>query len=135
MIEFLMIILIWHGLNTPDQIHDPPSLEHNYRAAKYACLIDLAMVQDLLPLGIVSNFMTYQYYIQYGENTTIQILVPPPEKEYLPVRIQTWNYATDAYTEQYIFNHIRKYRMSTDSISFSIEESMGIVKDLCDTND
>jgi len=125
---------MWLRLSDPSQAKLLPTLDPDYRAAKYSCLIDLSIVQDLLPLGIVSNFMSYQYYIQYGENTMIQILVPPADKEYLPVRIQTWNYSTDTYTEEYIFNHIKKYRMTSDSISFSIEESMGLVKNLCDTN-
>ena len=132
MIAFILFFLVLCGRNVGAQITSSPPPDTLYIAAKYSCLIDMAIVNELIPIGMLNNFISYQYYIQYGENVTIQILVPDHEKEYLPVRIETWDYNEGTLTQEYIFNHTRKYRISTDSILHTKEESVGVVEPLCD---
>lgn len=129
-----MLIFMWSGIHDKSQITIPSTSDSIYRAAKYSCLIDLTIAQDLAP-GMRSSMMSHQYCIQYGENITIQILVPDPEIQYLPVYIQKWDYAHGTVTQECCFNNEMKYYISTDSISISKDESKGMVRNLCDQDD
>ena len=129
MIVLVILLISWFGGS--DQTWVPLQPDNNYRAAKYSVNIDLTYMQDLAP-GLRSNMISYSYYVQYGENSLIQIIVSGEGPTYLPDYVFKWDYTTGEITREYIFHKGLKYYIERDSIELAIEEKNGTIKNLCD---
>ena len=129
MINTIIIFLLL--LSTPNKkAVDDPSLGSDYRAAVYSSIIDFRDFQKILP-GTPLDITTYIYYIQYSKDKVIVITDPGIEIEYFPITIVTWDYAKGMFAGEFILNHVRKYYIQHDSITFSIDESRGVANNLC----
>lgn len=133
MIALIILIISWFGLDRSHQDKVPLQPDNNYRAAKYSVNIDLTYMQDIVP-GLRDSMISYSYYVQYGENSLIQLIVPGKRSGSLPDFVFKWDFTTGEITREYIFHNGRKYYKDIDSIRTSMEENRGAVKDLCDSN-
>lgn len=132
-----LLIMVWLGIfgDVPDKLKLKTD-DNNYRAAIYSMQIDFSRVQEIMPEYVMpalpSSIVSHTYYIQYGKNTLIEIRDPGDEIEYLPVTMVTWDYSKKVFTSTLLLDQVRKYYTAIDTIPFSIEESRGTTKNLCD---
>ena len=126
--------MVWPKLIGNSQAPREPIKDNNYRAAEYSMQIDFSSVVEFMPEFanmIPSSRISHLYYIQYGKNTLIEIRDPGNAKW---VNIVKWDYAKKEFSYTFLFDNVRKYYTSIDTISFSIDECKGITKNLCDND-
>ncbi|HSF89096.1 MAG TPA: hypothetical protein VLA46_06730 [Saprospiraceae bacterium] len=129
MTTLIHILLAFIEIKPENTISQPPNTDHQYRAAKYSKVVDYSLLQDIVHT-VPFHYITYVYYVQYGNSHTVEIR-DPGETPFLPTMLISWDYQSCTFTPEVIFDDAMKYYKRTDSMLFSIEDSRCIVKSLC----
>ncbi len=136
--NFLIVLLVFSlGFTIVDSTHYWKTNYSEYRAVKYAIPIDYLTPHDIMgysdssPDGSPKIVRAYKYYVQYGSDMVITILDPGMGMEFMGIFIKKWDFAQRKTEVTHYMDHVRKYSVTTDSITFSIEDSRGRISSLC----
>lgn len=136
--NFLIAISVLNlGFTGVESTHYSLDNYAEYRAVKYSIPIDYSTPYDILgysdssPDSSPKIVTAYKYYIQYGRDMIITILDPGIGMEFMGIIIKKWNFAKRNTQLTHYMDLVRKYSITTDSITFSIEDSRGQTSSLC----
>lgn len=126
------------AIETPNTyLLDPDYNE--YRAAKYSFPVNYSLAQEIMGYAEPSSdrlpriINAFHYYIQYGNDTFIEILDPGLGNEFMGIVIKRWDYINGKTEFIHYMDMVKKYSIRRDSIEFSIYDNRGIVTNLCNT--
>ncbi len=108
-----------------------------YCAVKYSVPVDYSLSQEIMgysdpsPDRLHKIVAAYHYYIQYGRDTFISILDPGIGNEFMGIAIKKWDYVNGKTEFIHYMDFLRKYSIHIDTINYSIQESRGLITNLC----
>ena len=136
--KFLLVIVVFNlGFTVVDSTRYSIKNYPDYRAAKYSIPIDYLAAHDIMGYsdpnpGDIPKYVTaYKYFIQYGSDMVITILDPGIGMEFMRIIIKKWDFGKRKTECIHYMDHVRKYSIINDSITFSIEDSRGRISRLC----
>ena len=136
--KFLLVIVVFNlGFTVVDSTRYSIKNYPDYRAAKYSIPIDYLTAHDIMGYsdpnpGDIPKYVTaYKYFIQYGSDMVITILDPGIGMEFMGIIIKKWDFGKRKTECIHYMDHVRKYSIINDSITFSIEDSRGRISRLC----
>jgi hypothetical protein len=135
MIELLLslVLSVISGYNL--DIAESTSDHENFRAALYSMPLDLLKIQQEDPQFKLSipkfSTITYKYFIEYGQDTLIEILDPGVDFKSFSGYIKLFDYLNRVTLSTYIKKRERTYYIIKDSINYNIENRKGYVTKLC----
>jgi hypothetical protein len=107
----------------------------NYWAAIYSFQTDFTLVKEIMPEfhSRIPGHLVFSdmYYIQYGQDTLIEILNPGDEISSFSAMITIYDYSKKQSTSTIFMDHVKMYYSTHDSITNSIEEGKGSSIGLC----
>ena len=132
----VVVILIWNSLTSYSQATLQEVSDNDYRAAKYSFKVDFSKAKQAMPelqyMLLLDSTVSYIYYIQYGKDTLIEIMDPGNDIMSFSLWINIVTFSNRKSVSTVFVDEPKVYATSIDTINYSIEESKGIVKDLCD---
>ncbi len=137
MAGLIISLFLWFEWRGVPRKKTPLTPDPVYRAAIYSAPVDYLKALELFPevhpfMGsCLTSKLSYKYFIQYGNNTLIEILHPGTGSQFNFVSIIKHDYANRKSNSTNYMEHARKYGTTRDTITYSIEESRGYVKSLC----
>lgn len=127
----LLLIINGDSLSVSKQRLD----KNNYRAALYSTEIDFTKGALISPEIQYSNpdlkVTSYKYFIEYGNDTQIEIIEPGYEIKAFTAYIKKLEFSKKKSTLIAYKDQSRNYYIKQDSITYDINESRGRVKSLC----
>ena len=136
--NFLIVLVVFNlGFTIVDSTRYSIENYPDYRAVKYSIPIDYLAAHDMMgysdpnPGDIPRNVTAYKYFIQYGGDIVITILDPGIGMEFMGIIIKKWDFVKRKTECIHYMDHVRKYSIINDSITFSIEDSRGRISRLC----
>lgn len=129
MIALILFVLAFPAYHKDIKVSEPHIYEHQYRAVKYSMVLDFTSIQDIVPI-MENKKTTNIYYVEYGDSLVIRLSDPADN----PMLVE-WDYRNCTFTPEIYLDGIMKYYKTTDTIHFAIEDSRGVVANLCEQGD
>jgi len=136
MIGPLISLILLFGLVSGPTTTFQPTLGNNYRAAMYSMVVDFSRVQQMFPEvqfrmpGLTT--VSYKYFIQYGKDTVYEIIDPGNDIKSFKCYIKKLDYSNGESSLTAVMDHVQKYHTTIDTLTYSVEESIGSATDLCE---